>query len=577
MNRIYPILEKIYGKKKGKKAFSRISPLIENFDSKKRKKRKNSNLFSQEDVILITYGDSLSWTCESGLTTLHKFARRYLAKKFNAIHILPFYPYSSDDGFSVIDFFKVNPDIGSWNDIQDMSQDFKLMFDFVANHVSAKSQWFENFINQAPGFENFAITTDPEADLSQVTRPRTLPLLTPFKLSDGRQVHVWTTFSADQIDLNYKSLDVLEKMVEVLLFYLKKNARILRLDAIAYLWKEKGTVCIHLEQAHDVVRLFRTICDCVSPDTLILTETNVPHDENISYFGNGQDEAQMVYNFTLPPLLIYTLLKADAAALSEWAKTLVSSPYNTFFNFTASHDGIGVRPLEGMLPHEEIDLMVDKIKKNKGQVSYKKNPDGSKSPYELNITYIDALYDGNDENEDPFHISRVLASCAIQLALCGVPGIYINTLTGSRNWYEGVKKTKRARTINREKHDVDRLMAELENPDSFRSKIFFPLLNMIKTRIKQPAFHPNADFEILDYDPRIFAIKRFCDKQILLALTNVSSESVQPDLCKKQNLSGLEVKSEVKAESEITDLLTGSRSKIKALTLKPYQSIWFTI
>ena len=388
---IQNLLIDIYGENKGAMAFNKIFPLIENFVVIK---QKGKGYFSEQDVVLITYGDSLRKAEEAPLDTLHKFANSYFKGVFSTIHILPFFPFFSDDGFSVMDFFSINPELGTWEDINKLGSDFQLMFDHVLNHISAKSKWFEKYLEQEEGFEDLAIEVAPSVDLAMVTRPRSLPLLTEFKKSSGKTVHVWTTFSADQIDLNYKSINVLEKMVAALLFYVKQGATIIRFDAIAYLWKEIGTDCIHLSQTHKMVKLFRKILDMVAPNVMIVTEINVPHEENISYFGDGRDEAQMVYNFSLPPLLFYSFAKEDSTALSKWAKGLqLTSESNTFFNFTASHDGIGVRPLEGILSNEELNHLIGIVKDNGGGVSYKKNSDGSESPYELNITYIDALLD----------------------------------------------------------------------------------------------------------------------------------------------------------------------------------------
>jgi sucrose phosphorylase len=551
-------LKKIYGEREGELACQRIMVLIEKFPAMKSKRE---GYFSQEDVVLITYGDTLNKEGEAPLVTLHNFANAYLKDAISAIHFLPFFPFSSDDGFSVMDFFAINPELGSWDDVVPIGSDFQLMFDYVVNHFSSKGQWFEKYLAGKEGYVDFAIEVDPSTDLSKVTRPRSLPLLSEYKKHDDSTVHLWTTFSADQIDFNFESLDVLVKMIEVLLFYVKQGATMLRLDAIAYLWKEIGSKCIHLAQTHDMVKLFRSILDLVAPDVIIITETNVPHDENISYFGNGRDEAQMVYNFTLPPLLFYSFVKEDATVLTNWAKGLqLESESNTFFNFTASHDGIGVRPLEGILPPKEIDGLVEVVKANGGQVSYKRNPDGSDSPYELNITYVDAiLADTQSAQTD-----RFLASQAIQYVLPGVPATYIHSLVGSRNWLEGVEQTGRARTINREKLDVVGVSSELDDADSFRSKIFFPYLNLIKIRKQQQAFHPNAGFEILEIDPRLFAIKRHSKDQTIYALTNMSPEDVTV------SLSGSDV------FDQMTDLVTGEKISTGSFSLKPYQYVWLS-
>jgi glycosidase len=558
MDSVKHLLNQIYGEETGKLALERLAPIIEKFPATPKAKKE---FFSQEDIVLITYGDSLKKEGQAPIATLHEFAGSYLKDAISTIHFLPFFPYSSDDGFSVMDFFAIDPELGSWEDVKAIGNDFELMFDYVVNHFSSQSQWFADYLAGKPGYEDFAIDVDPATDLSMVTRPRSLPLLSEYKKQDGQSVHLWTTFSADQIDFNFKSLDVLARMVEVVLFYVQNGAMILRQDAIAYLWKEIGTTCIHLEQTHAMVKLFRAILDIVAPDVMITTETNVPHDENVSYFGNGRDEAQMVYNFTLPPLLFYSFVNENCKVLTDWARGLhLESPNNTFFNFAASHDGIGVRPLEGILPPKELDALIEVVKANEGQVSYKRNPDGSDSPYELNITYVDAILASKDSD----NAGKFLAAQAIQYALPGVPATYIHSLLGSRNWTAGVKQTGRARTINREKLQVDTLVAELNDPASFRSRVFYPYLNLMKVRRTQKAFHPNAGFEILEIDPKVFAIKRYCEDQIIYAFTNISSAETTVSLTGEET------------SDRMTDLFTAESIDSKSLTLKPYQYAWLT-
>ncbi|MBW2439586.1 MAG: sugar phosphorylase [Deltaproteobacteria bacterium] len=558
METVKQLLNKIYGEQTGKQALERLAPVIEKFAAIPKAKKE---FFSQEDIVLITYGDTLNQPGQAPLATLHEFAVKYLQDAVSTIHFLPFFPYSSDDGFSVMDFFAIDPQLGSWEDVQAIGNDFDLMFDYVVNHFSSRSQWFASYLADAPGFEDFAIEVDPAANLSMVTRPRSLPLLSEYEKNDGSKVHLWTTFSADQIDFNFKSLEVLTTMVEVLLFYVRNGATILRQDAIAYLWKEIGTTCVHLPQTHDMVKLFRAILDVVAPDVMIITETNVPHAENVSYFGDGRDEAQMVYNFTLPPLLFYSFANENCRILTEWAAGLhLESPATTFFNFTASHDGIGVRPLEGILPSRELDKLIDVVRANDGQVSYKRNPDGSDSPYELNITYVDAILGSRDSD----NAARFLASQAIQYALPGVPATYIHSLLGSRNWTAGVKQTGRARTINREKLHVEQVMAALNDAASFRSRVFYPYANLMKVRRAQKAFHPNAGFEILEINPQVFAIKRYCEDQTIYALTNISSSETTTAL------RGAEI------SDPMTDLLTEAKIDPQSFVLKPYQYSWLT-
>lgn len=556
--RLHLLLSRIYGGRDAETALSRILALIEKFSFRPRSK---IGLFSQEDVTLITYGDTLFKPGQAPLSTLHEFASEYLSSTVSTIHFLPFFPWSSDDGFSVKDFYAINPELGTWEDVASIGGDFELMFDFVINHFSSKSQWFDAYLADRPGFGDLAIEVDPSANVSQVTRPRSLPLLTPYQKEDGRQVHLWTTFSTDQIDFNYRSLDVLEKMIDVLLFYVEKGAKVLRLDAIAYLWKQIGTTCIHLDQTHAMVQLFRAVLDMTAPDVLLITETNVPHAENVSYFGDGENEAQMVYNFSLPPLLLYAFVKQDTGLFSEWASGLgLDSPTTTFFNFTASHDGIGVRPLEGILPASELDALIDGVRASGGKVSTKRNADGTDSPYELNITYLDAIAGRGGEDA----ARCFLASQAIQYVLPGVPATYIHSLLGSRNWSAGVQETGRARSINRERLLVEDVTAELQDPQSFRSQVFYPFVNMMRLRRQQPAFHPNAAFEILAIDPKVFAIRRESETQTIVALTNISDRTVVVETGR------------LGFDEPVVDLIAGRGMETSGVELQPYQYVWLT-
>lgn len=464
--------------------------------------------FSERDVTLITYGGTLRREGEAPLETLRDFAGRHLAGTISTVHILPFFPYSSDDGFSVIDYYAVNPELGDWSDIARLGHDFRLMFDAVVNHMSAQSAWFHRFLGGDPAYRNLFFVESPDADLSAVTRPRTTPLLTAFETASGQTVHIWTTFSADQVDLDFRSPNTLLRVLDVLLFYVEKGADIIRLDAIGFLWKEPGTTSLHLRQTHAIVQLLRAALDAVAPHIVLITETNVPHAENISYFGDGYNEAQLVYNFTLPPLLLHTLLAGNGDRLAAWINTLrAPSDATTFFNFTASHDGIGVRPVEGILTAEELDRLIAHVERAGGRVSYRNNPDGSRSPYELNISYVDAVAaPGEPESA---HIRRFLLSQAVMLALAGVPAVYIHSLLGSRNDLEGLAAAGYNRAINRATLSADAIEAELADPDSFRAQIYSAYMQLIRARTARPAFHPNgAQHASTGNDGRVLLIER---------------------------------------------------------------------
>ncbi|MGB5736517.1 MAG: sugar phosphorylase, partial [Thiohalocapsa sp.] len=407
--------------------------------------------WDQRDAVLICYGDmiragGIDADGEPPLETLRRFLNERIGDALSAVHVLPFFPYSSDDGFSVIDYRAVDPELGSWHDIQKLGEDYRLMLDLVINHVSSQSHWFRAYCNGMAPERHYFIEVEPEADLSAVTRPRSSPLLRSVQTPYGKR-WVWCTFSHDQVDVDFTNPDVLFEFLDILLFYVHNGAQIVRLDAIAYLWKEIGTSCVHLPQTHEVVKLLRDVLEMLQPGLVLLTETNVPHAENVSYFGAG-DEAHMVYQFSLPPLLLHALSTGNAAYLTHWAANLAPPPAGcTYFNFTASHDGIGVRPLEGLLPQDEFDALVAGVEQRGGLVSRRSNPDGSTTPYELNITYFDAVGVPGDLAAS---VARFLCAQTIAMSLQGVPGIYFNSLLGASNNLAGVEQTGRARTINRQ-------------------------------------------------------------------------------------------------------------------------------
>ncbi len=557
----------LYGALAGADVFRRLSASLEYW--RPRIPAPHHAGLDERDAILITYGDQVQAPDTPPLRSLADFCARHLTGLIGGIHILPFYPYSSDDGFSIVDYRAVDPALGDWDDIARFGRTFRLMFDAVINHVSAQSEWFKRFVRADPRARDWFIAVPPGADLSRVVRPRTLPLLTRFATAAGEK-EVWTTFSADQVDLNYHNPDVLLEIVDTLLFYVAHGAEFIRLDAVAFLWKEYGTTCLNLPQTHRVVRLFRAVLDEVAPHVMLITETNVPHADNLSYFGDGADEAQMVYNFALPPLVLHTFHTGTARALTLWARGLsLPSRRVTFFNFLASHDGIGLNPVRGTLTDAEIDALVTCTLEHGGLVSYKNNPDGTTSPYELNINYYDALNDPQERAPAATPVGRFLAAQAIMLSLLGVPGIYFHSLFGSRGWRAGVAQTGQNRTINREKYAVAALENELADPGSVRHAVLEPYRALLRVRAAHPAFHPHGTMRVLDAGPHLFAILRTAPDaaEEVLCLQNVANrpESMAADIWRS-----------LPAPAVLWhDLLTGRVVRPgEPLELDAYQTLW---
>lgn len=558
-------LEFIYGRELANAIWPQLASRLDDFRTSYPRRQAARRSLTEQDILLITYGDQIRQPGRPPLRTLAHFLDSELAGAVSGVHILPCFPYSSDDGFSIIDFLQIDPELGSWADIEHLSQGYRLMFDAVVNHVSQHSAWFEGFRQDRAPYSDYFITVAPDADLSQVVRPRTLPLLTTVATAGGRK-QVWTTFSEDQIDLNYANPAVLLEMTGVLLHYVAHGAEIIRLDAIAYLWKEMATRCIHLPRTHAVVKLWRALLDEVAPGVLLITETNVPHAENTSYFGeplpHGTDEAQMVYNFSLAPLTLHAFLTGDASKLSAWAGALASPAQGAaFFNFIASHDGIGIRPAEGILTPDEIQALVERTMAHGGQASFKANPDGSRSVYELNTTLFDFLNDPAHRTEQDN--ARFLASQAILLSLAGVPGIYVHSLFGSRNCQACLAETGRSRSLNRRKFTLSGLYETLSDPNRHERRVFDAMRRLLVVRRQHPAFHPAGEQRVLDLGSSIFALLRTAPdgSETVLCLTNVTAGRVR-------------IGRAPKIDREWADLLGEGRYRGQDITLAPYQTLW---
>jgi glycosidase len=523
--------------------------------------------WDERDAVLIAYGDHVNSPGQRPLRALRNFlVQQEIAPLFSMLHLLPFFPATSDDGFSVIDYRQVDPALGDWDDVQALGQSFDLMFDLVLNHVSQHSRWFQEYLQGREPYVRYFHEVEPTTDLSAVARPRSLPLLTEFSTTRGPR-HVWTTFSDDQVDLNFDEPRVLLDLTEVLLDYVRRGARMVRLDAVAYVGKRIGTPCIHLPQAHAVVKFFRELLARVAPRVLLLTETNVPHAENVSYFGDG-DQAHMVYQFSLPPLLLDAWLNEDAEPLVRWLADLAPAPAGTtFFNFTASHDGIGVRPLEGLVSSERFERLIHAVRAREGLVSTRRGLGGRDLPYEMNITYFDALAEPGDRDETA-QVRRFLATQALMLALRGMPGVYFSSLFGAPNDLAGVRQTGLARRINRRKFDGQELSQMLAQPGSSHAAVLAGYRHLLATRRQCPAFHPDGDQQVwTDVPPWLVAVQRTSpdQRQRIAVLVNVSNQPQSWQLAPQF------------AGGPMRDVLSGrSWPDLKSLEFGPCETFWLT-
>ncbi|MCR8827648.1 sugar phosphorylase [Pseudosulfitobacter koreensis] len=541
----------------------------EGTERRKRGRARGNTLWSEADALVITYGNSIIDGAHKPLDLLNDFLHRYLRGAVNCVHILPFFPYTSDDGFAVSDFRMVNPQLGDWPDINRIAADFKLMSDLVLNHVSSQGKWFNAYRQGQQPYDKFFFEADPADDHSMVVRPRTTPLLRRVDTTNGPR-HVWCTFSHDQIDLDFRNPEVLLEFLRIIRLHVDNGVEIIRLDAVAFLWKEPGSPSIHLPQTHAVVQLMRLLCDFAREKIILLTETNVPKAENLSYFGQG-DEAHAIYNFPLPPLILHAMMSGSAQYLRRWQRGMPPAPMGcAYLNFTASHDGIGMRPAEGLLPEDEKQQVIDTVRDIGGLVSMRTLPDGGQSPYELNTTFYAAMA-RTFKGADAYHFDRFICSQTIVMSLEGIPAFYIHSLLATPNDLDGVEHRGMNRAINRHRWDYPQLRDLLDDADTPQAQVLDALTARLKLRKRQTAFHPNAtQFTVNMGDDRIFGVwRQSLDRhQSIFALHNISDETVT---ISSEALNLIE-------DVAWHDLLSGEGVDPLGpeITLEPYQCRWIS-
>jgi sucrose phosphorylase len=525
--------------------------------------RRAAQPWTQSDVFLICYPDQLQAPGVLPIQALSAFGRDYLTDLFGGIHVLPFFPSSSDDGFSVTDYRRVDPAYGGWEDIHTLGSSFRPMVDLVLNHASAQGAWFRGFLRGEAPYDAFFRCPEPERDWAQVVRPRATPLFTTFDTSGGPR-QVWTTFGPDQVDLDYRRPEVLLEIVDVMLDYIGHGAEVIRLDAVAYVGKRSGSTCLHQPETHAVVKLLRLAARAVAPWVRLITETNVPHVESLTYFGDG-DEADLVYAFALPPLAVHALTTGDARPLTEWAASLTAPPgEGALFHFLASHDGIGLNGAAGWLTTAQIEGLVARAGRC-GSVSFRSDSAGGVRAYELNVNLLDMLAGAAPGEPLPRTApAQFLCAHAILLALAGVPAIYFHSLVGSRGDGAAAHRTGLARSINREKLERSALDRELAQPGSPRREVFDGMARLLRARQSQTALHPRAPQVVLRHLPdAVFAIERcpFDGARRLLCLHETSGEGavVAP------------------GRGEARDILTGERLRLDNVALAPYQVRWMEV
>ena len=533
--------------------------------NKYNKNRKKEDLKINESTsLVICYGNSVTDGNKKSLKVFNKFYKKYLKNNFDSVHFLPFYPSSSDSGFAVKDHYKIEPRLGSWKDVKLISKNCNLMADLVINHSSARGLWFSNFLkNKSPGKDYF-FTVDKNFNSKKVIRPREHKLLKKIKLSNETK-YLWRTFSPDQIDLNFKNPKVLIRFIKIIFNLINNGVRIFRLDAIAYLWKENGNTCINHTNTHNIIKFIRLVFNLLKTECIIITETNLPEKENLSYFGNN-DEANWIYNFSLAPILVYSLLFEDSNKITKWSKNFpIAKLNNNYLNFIASHDGIGMRPIEGILSTNTQKKFLSRLKKNGGEFSYRKVQGVKKKVYEANITLFNAFKCSDFDKSGIFGFERYMAAHTIMISFDGIPAIYFNSMFGNSNDNSKYIISGNKRDLNRYRWNKDKIEDHLKDQNSKQNKYYKNLSNILAIRGKQKAFHPNAIRKTLKLGANFFGIKRVStdNKQSIYCITNMTSKlqllKVNKNIFYKRNL--------------FNSKLTKKSGKIQ---FEPFQTVWLT-
>jgi len=580
-----------------------------------------------DDACLVCYADTFVDPAfqKKPLRLLKEFLERYrIPDRLPLLHLLPFFPWDTDRGFSVTDYFQVHPDYGSWQDIASLARSVSLMFDFVINHASienplVKSALIERHLSpEDPRYARFAPFKDyviafsdaerpPDGALQGLVRPRATPVLTPYTVGAKKEGSLfvalgsaekallrkdtkaigtgwaWTTFSRParpdgstatrQVDLNFNNPAVLLEAVKILLHYIGQGATHIRLDAVAYIWKNIFSTSIHEPGTHALLRIIRRIITRVSPDTRLVAEVNEPQERIVSYLGTRRRrECDLVYQFTHFPLAAYSVLTGDGRPYAQWLKSLGPFGGRQFITILGSHDGMGLKPAYGWLSPKKIKALVDTLVLEHGALPNDAAlPGGGKIIYEVCATPWNLINNPKKDTSDPLSLSRYLSVVALGLLVRGIPAFYINGLIGAEN--APLDSLDENRSINRLRFDAECLFEQLDGGSLRMKRVMEGIFNLLETRRKEPAFDPRAPaaVPVSTQTPGVVCawMSTRSQKSGLLACISVSENTEPVRLPKEIIAAGIQWK-DLLSGKQVTADETGNL----LLELTPYQILW---
>ena len=569
--KLYKLLETIYSNNTTEEInflSNQLLQILDNFSEKSSYEEiSDKERWNQSHSVLITYADSIYKNGEPTLITLRDLLSNHFGSLSKVVHILPFLKSTSDGGFAVSSYDSLEEKFGDWNDLKSISKNHVLMADLVLNHVSSSHPWVQQFIKcQVPGISN-VFSPEQNLDWSNVVRPRSSSLFSQINTENGPK-QVWTTFGPDQIDLNWQNPKMTLEFLNLIISYLSNGIKWLRLDAVGFIWKESGTTCLHLPKAHSIVKILRILLNNLLDNGVLITETNVPQKENLSYLIT-EDEAHMAYNFPLPPLLLEAIITSRADILNLWISDWPQLPFDTtLFNFTASHDGVGLRALEGLMNEQRIKGLLINCEKRGGLVSHRRLSNGEDKPYELNISWWSAMEDSSRDSKR-FQFERFILTQLLVMALKGVPAFYLPALLASENDIKSFSMTGQRRDLNREKFKLDNLVSVLNNPESNANKNIKYLGNAMDIRSKLEQFHPSSEMECLSKGRSdIVVIKRGKGPKSVFAIHNMTENKIN------YQLDDYDLPELIDNDFNMKDFLASTKYNWKNISLDPFQVIW---
>lgn len=450
--------------------------------------------------MLITYADSMG----NNLQDLHRLLNQYYQKAVGGVHVLPFFPSSADRGFAPMCYDKVDPEFGTFTDIEALGKEYYLMFDFMVNHISAHSDYFQDFLQkkEQSAYKDFFIRyrdfwkngepTPEQVDMIYKRKPRAPYIEAEF--ADGSKEKVWCTFCEEQIDLDVTKKATKEFIRKTLQDMCRHGASIIRLDAFAYAVKKENTSCFFVEP--DIWELLYEIETIVKKEGAeILPEIH----EHYTIPMKIADKGFWIYDFALPVMTLHALYNHTGVYLKQWLERCPMHQFTTL----DTHDGIGIVDVKDLLPDEEIDKVKEQMYKQGANVKkiYSSEAYNNLDIYQVNTTYYSAL--GN--HDDAYLLAR-----AIQFFAPGIPQVYYVGMLAGSNDIDLMERTKNGRDINRHYYSAEEVAEEQKRP------VVQKLKELMELRNTHPAFSLDGEIVVTAEGDRLQITRTYQSHKIVL-------------------------------------------------------------